>query len=149
MGPWPRQRAKLAARALVGVVFLSCPAFGMAGAVTATSLTTVARGSDFACSLRLAIFSDSEDARAHRIAMTIVSMTETATAAIAAPVLSISCGGSGRDSGGGGGGTGDHGNRIVHGVCTGVLQGWGVELHMRFGVRRLQTIIAAIVAAML
>ena len=128
---------------------MSCPAFGMAGAVTATSLTTVARGSDFACSLRLAIFSDSEDARAHRIAMTIVSMTETATAAIAAPVLSISCGGSGRDSGGGGGGTVDHGNRIVHGVCTGVLQGWGVELHMRFGVRRLQTIIAAIVAAML
>ena len=64
--------------------------------------------------------------------MTIVSMTETATAAIAAPVLSISCGGSGRDSGGGGGGTVDHGNRIVHGVCTGVLQGWRGELHILF-----------------
>ncbi len=127
---------------------MSCPAFGMAGAVTtATSLTTVARGSDFACSLRLAIFSDSEDARAHRIAMTIVSMTETATAAIAAPVLvlSISCGGSGRDSGGGGGGTVDHGNRIVHGVCTGVLQGWGGELHILFSPSSrcyLHTIIA-------
>eukprot|EP00964_Phaeocystis_antarctica_P122649 scaffold86304_cov58-Phaeocystis_antarctica.AAC.8 len=66
--------------------------------------------------------------------MTIVSMTETATAAIAAPVLvlSISCGGSGRDSGGGGGGMIlDHGN-IDDGnrMCTGVLQGWGGELHI-------------------
>ena len=68
--------------------------------------------------------------------MTIVSMTETATAAIAAPVLvlSISCGGSGRDSGGGGGGMIlDHGN-IDDGnrMCTGVLQGWGGELHILF-----------------
>ena len=112
-GPSPRQRAKLAARLLVGAVLSSCPALGMAGAGgAAASLTTVALGSGFACFLSVVVFSNSEDARVHRIAMTIVSMTETIVSMTAA--LSISCGGSGSGRGGGGGGGGgmDHGKRM-------------------------------------
>ena len=69
-------------------------------------MTTVALGSGFACFLSAVVFSNSEDARVHRIAMTIVSMTEAAAAAIAA--LSISCGGSGSGRGGGGDAIANH-----------------------------------------